>query len=91
MDDNTNPVVGMDPYHEDDDCAVYECKFFLCNDCQPMCWKKFCSNDMINLCLHVIPDSDVKDTNQLLQNKDREVDIFLIFEEMAAVDGKAPP
>ena len=46
---------------------------------------------MINLCLHVIPDSDVKDTNQLLQNKDREVDIFLIFEEMVAVDGKASP
>ena len=36
LDDNTNPVVGMDPYHEDDDCAMYECKFFLCNDCQPM-------------------------------------------------------
>jgi hypothetical protein len=38
-----------------------------------------------------LADNDVKATKLQLETDDRNVDIFLILEEMVATDGKDPP
>jgi hypothetical protein len=47
----------------------------------------------VTICVVMIlfPDNDINDTSQQMEFEDYDIDIFLIFEELEAVDGKPPP
>jgi hypothetical protein len=65
--------------------SVYECKLCSC-----LTTVSGISVSIFAFCFSDLPDYNVTTTKLQLETNDRNVDIFLIFEEMVAMDGKAP-
>jgi hypothetical protein len=41
--------------------------------------------------MNFFPDYNINATSRQIEKKDKGIDIFLIYEELRSVDGKAPP